>query len=1154
MKRATKILAFLLALVLTVGMIPAASWAEEDSSTAKGSVDHTLTLWQTQEIDITNSEVNQVFTFTAEEAGTYAICYRVECGPDEDYIAYGLRECSGTYLGEYDDNDYPGWKVQLAAGEFVTVYFGYSSSYSEDMGVIYYTGTISARLLYTTGGGSTAGSWETFRDASSREYYVIDRDQRRSLDINDPNVNQVFTFTAEEAGLYIIYVEHLTERRPDANGVTMGSGLNSGTYIGDYTRYQGAGYGGDVDSSGIVVELAAGETAEIEYGYPENYAELSGYAGYTGSVGVAKAKGGSYSIEAVDSGDPGILEFDLNSGVDYFTFQVEGYGFSDPGDDYDDWFYGSWDVSVGDPSIVRVIDKSDLGGSCRVGFEPLSEGQTYITVTATAYDGTVSQQSLSVEVTGSGSTGGGSTGGNTGGSTGGSTGDYWETYLDALSSEAHTLKLGQTQKLDVYDRDINQVFTFTAPEAGLYAIYAEDLAERRANANGVSMGCGLHTDNFAGEYSDNGRDGFLVRLDAGESAKVVYGYTANYRELSGYAGYTGTLVVKKVKSTNGSGSTGGGSTGGSTGSGSQTLVLGQTQALDVNDPNKTYVYTFTAPEAGLYAIYTENLVERRADADGVTMGCGLNTDNYAGTYVGTDGDGWLVRLAAGESAVVHYQYPGNYTEIPGYAGYTGTLVVKKLEGLDTDSVNDTLNSINSDTSLTAADDIRQAVQKLDTEELSDAMKSDSDNTGTTKLVKDLEDKTGGTAKVTVTQNVTAMDQSDVSIVGANLNTNTASDPSSSPIELLIDKPGKNHDIVAYYDGTSAVQFSMTLKNVPDPENLEVPVKVTLPVPSGLDANKLVVIHYKNDGVEDAFVPYTFEQNGKYYVQFVLTGFSDFAMVQPAEETKEPENPGQETPKDDGKETPKGDDQSTSYTPVQQFVIRLYKNILGRDADPSGLDSWTNVLTSKKESGAKVAWGFIDSDEFKAQKLSNSEYLDVLYRTFLNREADASGKAAWQHQLENGVTRNHVFKGFVESDEFRKICKQYDIDRGSITLTEARDQNGNITMFVYRCYKKVLGREPDVDGLNAWTQVLLDKKETPEQVAYGFVFSEEYQKKKVSEETYVKMLYEVFLDRTYDEAGLKAWVKQLQKGESRYQVFKGFAYSDEFKKLYSQYGL
>lgn len=101
---------------------------------------------------------------------------------------------------------------------------------------------------------------------------------------------------------------------------------------------------------------------------------------------------------------------------------------------------------------------------------------------------------------------------------------------------------------------------------------------------------------------------------------------------------------------------------------------------------------------------------------------------------------------------------------------------------------------------------------------------------------------------------------------------------------------------------------------------------------------------------------------------------------------------------------------------------------------------------------------------------------------------------------------------------------------------------------------MLGREPDVAGLNAWAQVLLDKKETPEQVAYGFVFSEEYNSKNTSDEDYVKMLYEVFLDRSYDEAGLKAWDAQLEKGESRYQVFLGFAYSDEFKALYQSYGL
>ena len=110
------------------------------------------------------------------------------------------------------------------------------------------------------------------------------------------------------------------------------------------------------------------------------------------------------------------------------------------------------------------------------------------------------------------------------------------------------------------------------------------------------------------------------------------------------------------------------------------------------------------------------------------------------------------------------------------------------------------------------------------------------------------------------------------------------------------------------------------------------------------------------------------------------------------------------------------------------------------------------------------------------------------------------------------------------------------------------------MFVFRCYDKVLGRKPDQDGLNAWANQLLLKAETPEEVAYGFVFSNEFKAKNLSDEEYVKVLYKTFLDRSYDEAGLKAWVARLQEGDSRYEVFRGFAYSDEFKKIAASFGL
>lgn len=76
--------------------------------------------------------------------------------------------------------------------------------------------------------------------------------------------------------------------------------------------------------------------------------------------------------------------------------------------------------------------------------------------------------------------------------------------------------------------------------------------------------------------------------------------------------------------------------------------------------------------------------------------------------------------------------------------------------------------------------------------------------------------------------------------------------------------------------------------------------------------------------------------------------------------------------------------------VKDFVERLYQDILGRKADASGLQAWTDVLRSGSEQGAKVAQGFIDSIEFKNRSLSDKEYLTILYHTFFNRQPDASG--------------------------------------------------------------------------------------------------------------------------------------------------------------------
>lgn len=321
---------------------------------------------------------------------------------------------------------------------------------------------------------------------------------------------------------------------------------------------------------------------------------------------------------------------------------------------------------------------------------------------------------------------------------------------------------------------------------------------------------------------------------------------------------------------------------------------------------------------------------------------------------------------------------------------------------------------------------------------------------------------------------------------------------------------------------------------------------------------------------------------------VLAPESDFEIVLPESESAEmelptPETMGEETESIDesesiaetesGKETETEKivetDKETEIETAEEteeeleanygntakgFVYRLYKLVLGREPDKKGLNEWTNYLTSGQKTGAEVADGFIYSKELTARKLSDSAYVEMLYKTFLNRSSDSSGKKYWVTRLQKGMSRAYVYRGFANSTEFQGICGQYGIRSGEVVLTAPKDQNEGVTMFVYRCYEKFLGRKPDDGGLNDWCNRLLRGSENAKQVAYGFVMSNEFQGAGLSNTSYVKTMYLGLFDRTADSTGLKDWTEKLDNGNSRESVFYGFADSQEFRKLAESFGL
>lgn len=244
-------------------------------------------------------------------------------------------------------------------------------------------------------------------------------------------------------------------------------------------------------------------------------------------------------------------------------------------------------------------------------------------------------------------------------------------------------------------------------------------------------------------------------------------------------------------------------------------------------------------------------------------------------------------------------------------------------------------------------------------------------------------------------------------------------------------------------------------------------------------------------------------------------------------------------------------------PVVEFVTRMYRVALEREPDAAGLNDWVNQLKSGAKNGADIAQGFYLSPEMINKGLSNEEYVELAYLGIMGRSSDEGGKRDWVEALQCGVTYNAIVRGFVGSQEFNSLCANYDIYPGEVQVTENRDKNVGITKFVSRLYTEVLGRNFDEGGLNDWTGQI-NANPSKENIlnisTNGFLHSQEFANRGLSNEDYVRVMYGTYLGREADEAGFNDWVSQLNNGRSRDDIASGFANSQEFANILAQYGL
>lgn len=254
-----------------------------------------------------------------------------------------------------------------------------------------------------------------------------------------------------------------------------------------------------------------------------------------------------------------------------------------------------------------------------------------------------------------------------------------------------------------------------------------------------------------------------------------------------------------------------------------------------------------------------------------------------------------------------------------------------------------------------------------------------------------------------------------------------------------------------------------------------------------------------------------------------------------------------------------------------FVRQLYVTYLGREADSAGLNDWV-LRISNGLSGPQVTAMFFNSQEYIGMATSNEEFLTKLYDSCLRRSPDESGFSYWINQLNGGASRDFVLSGFVNSDEYRAYCDsmgvstaRYTPSGSSSTTTSSQpsqssapapaassSSGGSLTpnsdkirAFITFLYSATLDRNPDNTGFDYWYGRITRDGMSGEDVAWGFVFSNEMNNRNLSNEQFIRILYRAFLGREADSTGLNYWLAKLSSGSSRRDVYYGFSRSNEF---------
>jgi hypothetical protein len=110
--------------------------------------------------------------------------------------------------------------------------------------------------------------------------------------------------------------------------------------------------------------------------------------------------------------------------------------------------------------------------------------------------------------------------------------------------------------------------------------------------------------------------------------------------------------------------------------------------------------------------------------------------------------------------------------------------------------------------------------------------------------------------------------------------------------------------------------------------------------------------------------------------------------------------------------------AANYDNSVALVERCYQNILGKTIKSGPLTHWLRILDDS--SAKEVTLGFFSTKQYDQLELTNTQFIETLYLTLLDRDPMAAESEALLSRLNAGESRDSVISDLLDSQEFSTL--------------------------------------------------------------------------------------------------------------------------------------